>query len=1276
MSYEHWEALLDGTARMVDRVPPLSQRGRLRAGSMCILLLMVTLTSGASAQTSDVGPVLDHFQQALDDTLNSLGNASVDLIQQDRAGAVTELVTTVGLAQQLVAISQAPEFTSALGKRSSSLKKSATKFLTSLNKAQAVLNKETTKDKALLSALTKASGNGRKVVKSLLKVPGIDSLVVLEEVNASAKGFYGPGQQVSYRVHAPGATQPDVSIVNFGDAIAADAATWTSASDFYVITGPAAGGARVTVSAANKSSTLPLINTGRLQKGTVPNAPSDLAATAVSSSGIELRWVNRASNTSGFQILQSLSTNGPWTQIALVGPDEASYMDTGLVASTTYYYHVQAYNSAGTSTAADTASATTTSTADTVPPTPPTGLTTTAVSANQINLTWSGSTDSGGSGLAGYKVYRGGVQIATTTATTYSSSGLSAGTQYCYTVAAYDAAGNTSASSSSACATTLASIPAAPSNLQASAVATNQINLSWTDNATTETGFKVERATSASGPWTQIGTTAAGVSSYSSSGLTASTTYYYRVRATNSAGDSAYSAVASATTPAAPDTTPPSVPTGLTATAASTNQINLTWSGSTDSGGSGLVGYKVYRGGVQIATSATTNFTNTGLSPSTQYCYTVAAYDNAGNTSSQSSSACATTQSPADKTAPTVSMTAPTGGSLVKATITVSANASDNLGVTKVEFYRDSGVLLATDTATPYSISLDTTTLSNGSHSLYAKAYDAAGNTGTASSVTITVDNAAPTVSLTSPANSTTVSNTIAIAAAATDNVAVAKVELYRDSAILLGTYITAPYSMTFDTTAITNGTHSIYAKAYDAVGNSSFSSASQVTVNNTTTSASGAYAWGIVIGSTNTALATGIAADTNGNVIVAGVCRNTADFGGGPLAPIGNQDVFVAKYTSAGGYLWAKRFGDSVNHYPQAANAVAVDKSGNVIVVGTVSGSIDFGGGVLTGVGSGDIFIAKFSPTGQVLWSKLVGGAQQDAANAVATDGQGNVFVVGYYGYGLTGTPGSIDFGGGQITSTSANGSAFVAKYTSSGQYVWTRSLGSSSGSAATGVVADGSGNVVLTGAFSGAGNFGGQTLTSAGGTDIFLAQYASDGSHNWSQRFGGTSGDTAEGVAVDGSGNVAITGSFAGTVDFGGGGLTDNGHPNIFLAKFSSSGLHRWSKAFSSYVDFGDQANSVGMDSAGNVVIAGKIVNAVDFGTGLLMLNQNGDVFVAKFSASGGALWAKRFGGPAEDYASAVSLDGGGNTLFTGQFYQSIDFGGGQKNNYLAGFIAKFGP
>ena len=185
--------------------------------------------------------------------------------------------------------------------------------------------------------------------------------------------------------------------------------------------------------------------------------------------------------------------------------------------------------------------------------------------------------------------------------------------------------------------------PSVPTGLTAVAISSSQINLAWiasTDPDSAVAGYKIFRG------GTQIGTSPS--TSYSDAGLSPSTAYTYTVSAYDAAGNiSAQSASASATTqappPPPPDITPPSVPIGLTALAISSSQINLSWIASTDPD-SAVAGYKIFRGGTQIGTSASTSYSDAGLSPSTAYTYTVSAYDPAGNVSAQSASASATTQ--------------------------------------------------------------------------------------------------------------------------------------------------------------------------------------------------------------------------------------------------------------------------------------------------------------------------------------------------------------------------------------------------------------------------------------------------------------------------------------------------------------------------------------------------------------------------------------------------------------------------------------------------------
>lgn len=178
-----------------------------------------------------------------------------------------------------------------------------------------------------------------------------------------------------------------------------------------------------------------------------------------------------------------------------------------------------------------------------------------------------------------------------------------------------------------------------------------------------------------------------------------------------------------------------------------------------------------------------------------------------------------------DTIPPTISIANPLNNSYVKNVITISASASDDVGVSKVEFYKDADSSpFSADAAAPYETSLDTKILSNGSHILKAKAYDGAGNNAS-SSVSAIVDNAPPVISITEPINNAIASGNVVVSAGASDNFAVQKVEFYRDSNILLGVDFSSPYSVNWDTLAAVNGAHAIIAKAIDLANNAATSS-------------------------------------------------------------------------------------------------------------------------------------------------------------------------------------------------------------------------------------------------------------------------------------------------------------------------------------------------------------------------------------------------------------------------------------------------------------------
>jgi chitodextrinase len=283
---------------------------------------------------------------------------------------------------------------------------------------------------------------------------------------------------------------------------------------------------------------------------------------------------------------------------------------------------------------------------DTQPPTVPAGLNATAVSSTQVNLAWQASTDN--VGVAGYTIYRDGTSLNTVSGTTlaYTDNTAQPSTSYSYTVDAFDAAGNHSAQSTAASVTTPSGsdtqAPSIPTGLIASAASATQVNLAWqasTDNVGV-TGYTIFRN------GTSLNTVSGTTLAYTDNTVQPSTSYFYTVDAFDAAGNhSAQSTAASVTTPSGSDTQAPSIPTGLTAIAASATQVNLAWQASMDN--VGVAGYTIYRDEMALNTVSGTTlaFTDNTAQPSTSYAYTVDAFDAAGNYSAQSAAANVTTPS-------------------------------------------------------------------------------------------------------------------------------------------------------------------------------------------------------------------------------------------------------------------------------------------------------------------------------------------------------------------------------------------------------------------------------------------------------------------------------------------------------------------------------------------------------------------------------------------------------------------------------------------------------
>jgi len=358
--------------------------------------------------------------------------------------------------------------------------------------------------------------------------------------------------------------------------------------------------------------------------------------------------------------------------------------------------------------------------------------------------------------------------------------------------------------------TALPSVPNAPSGLTANAVSNNQINLAWVDNSFNESGFKVERKTGPSDTYAEITTTAAGVTSFNNTGLQPSTQYFYRVRATNLGGNSAYSNEANATTSnllPSVSVTAPSAGTVFTAPA------NITINASASDADGTVSKVEFFQGSTKLGEdlSAPYSFNWTNVAANT-YSLTAKATDNLGGVTTSASIAITV------NAVPTISITAPAANAVFHspANLTITASASDSDGtITKVEFFQN-GNLLGEDTSSPYSYVWNNAPV--GSFSLTARATDNRNATATSSAVAIIVNNP-PSVSISAPTSNSTffVGSTISISAPSSDtDGTVTKVEFYQ-GLTKLGEDLASPFA--FDWTNVQQGSYSLTAVATDNRG-------------------------------------------------------------------------------------------------------------------------------------------------------------------------------------------------------------------------------------------------------------------------------------------------------------------------------------------------------------------------------------------------------------------------------------------------------------------------
>lgn len=348
---------------------------------------------------------------------------------------------------------------------------------------------------------------------------------------------------------------------------------------------------------------------------------------------------------------------------------------------------------------------------------------------------------------------------------------------------------------------------------------------------------------------------------------------------------------------------------------------------------------------------------------------------------------------------------------------------------------------------------------------------------------------------------------------------------------------------------------------------------------------------------------------------------------------------------------------------------ALRSEGSGSLVVAGTFTGVATMGRAgesPLTSLGGSDGFLAKYSPTGTLLWSRRFGGPQDETVSDLVLDAAGNLYVSG----GFQGIAG-FDEANAIVLTSSGGEDGFIAKFSPDGTLVWTRRFGGAGPDQVTALSLTASGDVVAAGRFTGQANAlpaPGPTVQSAGGQDGFALALTADGAVRWVVPLGGPQDDAALGIAGTPSGDIAVAGEFRATADFSRGAgpalsLTALGGTDAFLALYSATGTPVSARRFGGPGEEQVAPGGLAADGTGTLVLLGGFSGSVDFdpGTGVVARASLGpaDLFASRFDAAGNFLSVITVGGTTGTIAGARALiapDGG--LLITGRFSGAMDF------------------
>ena len=343
----------------------------------------------------------------------------------------------------------------------------------------------------------------------------------------------------------------------------------------------------------------------------------------------------------------------------------------------------------------------------------------------------------------------------------------------------------------------------------------------------------------------------------------------------------------------------------------------------------------------------------------------------------------------------------------------------------------------------------------------------------------------------------------------------------------------------------------------------------------------------------------------------------------------------------------WARQLSGVFADEAGVGNGITIDGNRNTYTVGSFSGNIDFdpGSSAYYLSSSGGIyfnaFVSKLDAQGHFVWAKKMGGTSGTEGNAIAIDGNSNIYTTGYFQATADFNPDTAVAYNLSIPGTDA--AIFVSKLDSAGNFVWAKQIGDGGWDVGASIATDAAGSVYVSGQFDGSVDFdpgpGTTTLTAVGANDVFIVKLDANGALVWAKQLGGTNGSIEnKAITIDKRGNVITTGTFSGTLDFNPGAaaqnLTSSGWGSIYISKLNSDGNFLFAKKIGGANT--SSGNAIALDHNDNIITAGFFSSTVDFdpGPGVNNLTTSGggfdfDVFINKLDSTGNYIWAKQLGG-----------------------------------------------